>query len=94
MGLPKSPAGPRRLQTLTHALRGLVAVTPLPCLPALRAGLLPGLQLEALVAMVHGFRSHRVLLAKDNTVLRGSGNAAGESWEGRREGAGGNTAEK
>lgn len=81
-GLPKFPVGPRSLQTLTHALRGLVAVTPLPGLQALCAGLLAGLQLEALVAMVHGFRSHCVLLAKDDSVLWGSGNSTGESWEG------------
>lgn len=73
---------PRGLETLTQALRGLVAVTPLPSLQALGAGLLPGRQLEALVAVVHGSGSHRVLLAKDNAVLWGSGNSAGESWEG------------
>ena len=83
-GPSQFPVGLLRPPTLTHALRGLVAIAPLPCLQALGTGLLPGLQLEALVAMVHGLRSHRVLLAEDDTITGGSGNSTGESWGRRR----------
>lgn len=73
---------PMVLMVLTHAGWGLVAVAPLPFLQALGAGWLTRSQLEALVTVIHSFRPHGVLLAKDNAVLWGPGNSTGESWEG------------